>query len=75
MTKKDYELVAGQIANSLRIEREIAAEGNNTELAQLSLTVLAENLACKMVLENSRFDKERFLTACNIYSVKGYFKK
>ncbi len=68
MTKKDYIIIACEFANSLRIEREIEADGNDTHVAQVSLEVLANNLACKMALDNRRFDKQRFLTACGIKS-------
>ena len=64
MTKKDYIIIANEIANMMRIEKEIEAEGNDTSVSQISLSVLAQKLACKMALDNPRFDKYKFLEAC-----------
>ena len=68
MTKKDYELIADSISQSMRIERDMQADNSPTasKEAEAAIQTLAVNLAGKLALDNARFDKSRFLAACGI---------
>lgn len=66
MTKKDYELIARNIKGSLQRELEIEREGNNTWSAQASLKVLAIGLADELLIDNPKFNPQKFLIACGL---------
>jgi len=51
MTRKDYQMIA-----------EVFARSAGDDLAK----ILAENLADKLEIDNPRFDRARFLTACGV---------
>jgi len=53
MTRKDYQLIAGVLKDSQV----------RNQTATLALTV---RLADALALENPRFDRARFLTACGV---------
>lgn len=57
MTKKDYELIASVIARftPMTTEREIGAVA----------TAIADSLANRLKLDNPRFNRDRFLAACD----------
>ena len=57
MTKRDYELIASVIARftPMTTEREIGAVA----------TAIADSLANRLKLDNPRFNRDRFLAACD----------
>lgn len=57
MTKKDYELLAEVLNNCYEAKQEC-----NTA----TVTLVAEVLADHLQLDNPRFDRNRFLTACGV---------
>lgn len=57
MTKKDYELIAGAIYNQYSVE---------TGQSQQGIENVARLLAYKLELDNPRFDRNKFITACGI---------
>jgi hypothetical protein len=54
MTKKDYQLIAGMIAETRK----------NTTATHDALAELVENLSFAMLLDNPRFDRDKFEAAC-----------
>ena len=60
MTKKDYQLIAG----SLRMTN----EWNGGAIRRDLFVILCENLANALNRDNPRFDHQRFLEACGIYT-------
>lgn len=60
MTRKDYVVIAKAIAE--QVERN-GGEQNDT---LVSLSSLAGTLCREFSLENPRFDRDRFLTACKV---------
>ena len=61
MTKKDYELIAGQFKFSLQASR------STNDGSSKWLEGLAQDLAVELEKDNSRFDRMRFLEACGVY--------
>jgi hypothetical protein len=59
MTKKDYELIAGVMAN-------LSADFNNDGEDTVSLSLVAQELADVLSTTNPRFDRARFLSACGV---------
>lgn len=57
MTRKDYEKVAGIIRRH-RHEDDGRASG--------AIASIADDMACMFELENPRFDRARFFTACGM---------
>lgn len=64
MTKKDFILISAVIQGRMERERDIARQGNKTELAQIAIKILAKYLANELQHTNPRFDRDRFLKAC-----------
>ena len=64
MTKKDYELIAGVIA-SLALEREDTTCNHDAGF-ECGREAVAGLLASKLKVDNPRFDRDRFLTACKV---------
>jgi hypothetical protein len=58
MTKKDYELIAQEIATSRKVTL------NDTIL--VSVAHLADGLATALEIQNPRFNREMFLKACGV---------
>jgi hypothetical protein len=58
MTKKDYELIAQEIATSRKVTL------NDTVL--VSVAHLANELATALEIQNPRFNRELFLNACGV---------
>lgn len=67
MTKKDL-LIAETIKQSLQVELDIEAEGNDTKIAQISLKTLARHIATKLGRTNSRFNSYIFYNKCGLTS-------
>ena len=57
MTRKDYEL----IARSIYVDRELVEEGQRKVV-----DFIAKGLAEQLQAMNPRFDRARFLNACNV---------
>ena len=57
MTRKDYEL----IARSIYVDRELVEEGQRK-----TVDFIAYGLAEQLEAMNPRFDRARFLNACNV---------
>lgn len=60
MTRKDYELIANVIAsvNNFHLKGHIEADQIVPEIAK--------GLASELKVDNGRFDRDRFLTACGV---------
>jgi hypothetical protein len=58
MTRKDYILIAEAIATARKVEQ------GDTVL--VSVAHLANTLATDLEIENPRFNREMFLTACGV---------
>ncbi len=73
MTRKDYQLIAETIA---QFSRDIAIDGDSEYLTDRArairdgerdaLVTLAHRLAYELQLDNSRFDRKRFIEACQL---------
>lgn len=63
MTRKDYEL----IAKALKTQIEISRTYGETD-GELAVANIAYDLADALVIENPRFDKNRFFVACGLMS-------
>lgn len=62
MTKKDYELIAKAIKSAITYEQTFTDSNTGTR----SIAGVAFNLADDLARENSRFNREIFLTACGV---------
>lgn len=60
MTKKDYQLIAGVLKQSLADDQAIM------QLHQNALTATAKAMAEALAAENPRFDRTKFLEACGV---------
>jgi hypothetical protein len=60
MTKKDYELIAQEIATSRKVNL------TSSEVVYVSVAHLANSLATALEIENPRFNREMFLKACGV---------
>jgi hypothetical protein len=58
MTRKDYILIANAIATARKVELANAV--------LVSVEHLANTLATELEIENPRFNRETFLTACGV---------
>jgi hypothetical protein len=59
MTRKDFQLIADTISN-------LAADFNNGGSDEVSLSLVAQELADALATTNSQFNRARFLTACGV---------
>jgi hypothetical protein len=59
MTRKDYVMIAEVIAD-------LMADFNNGRSDEVSLSLVAQELANALEADNDRFDSARFLTACGV---------
>lgn len=59
MTRKDYQLIAEVLSN-------LNDDFNNGGSDEVSLALVAGNIANALQLENPRFDRNRFLVACGV---------
>jgi hypothetical protein len=59
MTRKDYVMIAEVIAD-------LMADFNNGRSDEVSLSLVAQELARALQADNDRFDSARFLTACGV---------
>jgi hypothetical protein len=57
MTRKDYVMIAEVINRSATA---------STESSFIDFARMAEDLATELQADNSRFDRDRFLTACGV---------
>lgn len=65
MTKKDYELIAQTIRIFATEPEDFAGVFEDDQPAdQYTVRIIAYRLAGELQIDNSRFDRERFLTAC-----------
>lgn len=62
MTRKDFELIAKVFAY-------LDEEFNNGGSDEVSLALVAGELACALSTTNPAFDRERFLAACGVSNV------
>lgn len=62
MTRKDYEMLAKVMRGAVDGAAVIEKSFNPQEFARL----VAEMMAVNFKLDNPRFDRERFLTACGV---------
>jgi hypothetical protein len=59
MTRKDYVLIADTLAN-------LMSDFNNGGEDSVSLSLVAQELADALQADNARFDRDRFLVACEV---------
>ena len=59
MTRKDYEIIAEVICNLMQ-------DFNNSGSDEVSLSLVAGEMADALQGTNPRFDRARFLTACGV---------
>jgi len=64
MTKKDYELIAEVIADTREMTKILG--GLDVDSAERVISLLAGKLASSLEMENSRFNREMFLTRCGV---------
>jgi hypothetical protein len=64
MTKKDYELIAGVLVDTEETSRMVA--DLDQETAERVLNIVALKFAHILEEENPRFNRELFLTACEV---------
>jgi hypothetical protein len=67
MTRKDYEAIAERIAQN--------AEKYQYDRGADIVAEIAEDLAEIFADENPRFDRDRFIDACGVYSLRGLDRK
>lgn len=60
MTRKDYKAIAEVIAEAVAIARSVGVDCEAGERR------IAEGIAEVMERDNERFDRTRFMTACNL---------
>jgi hypothetical protein len=61
MSRKDYVLIASTIREEI-----LTAEAMYEPIGAAAMRRLAEGLADRFALDNERFDRARFLTACGV---------
>jgi hypothetical protein len=64
MTRKDYQLIAGVIADTADMAKILG--GLDMESANRVIALMAQRLASSLEMENSDFDRKKFLTACGV---------
>ena len=67
MTKKDYERIAAALKTA-RADIQTKEPGESHADLLDGVAYAAEYLADTLFMENSRFDRTRFLTACGVQS-------
>lgn len=60
MTKKDYVL----IADTIKTTKEALADKKNVSVIYATLESLTNALSARLIVDNKRFDDDRFITAC-----------
>lgn len=69
MTKKDYEVIAyvinGRIENA-KLSLHFGYSDEDISHALNTLSDLADMMAYEFSLDNSKFDRDKFLTACGV---------
>jgi hypothetical protein len=65
MTKKDYELIAAAIAGCATVTNKSGRLGT-IETVLISKEHFVNMLATELEIENPRFNREMFLTACGV---------
>lgn len=63
MTRKHYQQTADNIGD---VYREYSAADSPDPLFPLALKALAGRMAVMFALDNPRFDREKFMEACNL---------
>lgn len=66
MRKKDYELIAAVISH--RIKRVKETRTDSAEVINSVIYWIANDLANKLVNENPRFNRQKFMKACGLDS-------
>ena len=66
MTRKDYELISEAIRNTRANEIQMGAQGENLRFVEVILSSVAQQLSVLLAGDNSKFDTERFLNACEV---------
>lgn len=63
MAKKDYELIAGAIYGA-RVELQGRADAGREATPRIAVAVVIEHVAAALAREGARFDRGRFIAAC-----------
>lgn len=66
MTRKDYELIAGCVARSMRVQSIGKRPAAAKAAGERAVSLVAGDLAATLAHDNPRFDKARFLKACGV---------
>ena len=64
MTRKDYVIIAESIANATELTKILG--GIDEETRDRVISLIANKIASGLEMDNSRFDRDRFLTACGV---------
>ena len=64
MTRKDYVIIAESIANAKELTQILG--GIDEETRDRVISLIAHKIASGLEMDNSRFDRDRFLTACGV---------
>jgi hypothetical protein len=64
MTKKDYELIAEAIAYAAELTKMLG--GIEEETRDRVISLIANKLASGLEMDNARFNRELFLSACGV---------
>lgn len=66
MTRKDYQLIAGVIRQSLDDYKDIPGLGVDNDPERGAILFTADALADELAADNLMFDRDKFLKACGI---------
>jgi hypothetical protein len=66
MTRKDFALIAGVIAERRNQEQKMGAEGEMLNLVNAILDSLSQDFATELATTNANFDRSRFLNASGV---------
>lgn len=69
MTKKDYILIAGQLADAMTFARNADNNKNANDESSRIMRITIINLCKVFWLENNRFDYKKFMQACGIKDI------
>lgn len=68
MTKKDYVLIADSIYRTIQVQNWTEKNKVRKQAKYAAMRLVANDLAGSLYGDNPRFDCERFLKACGVYT-------
>lgn len=66
MTKKNYELIAGSVNRTIHVTMFTEKNQVKKQAKLDALRLIASDLAGSLYGDNSKFDRDKFLTACGV---------